>query len=73
MRALQPLTLTVGPGEAFGLLGPNGAGKTTLVKLLLGLVRPTEGRAEILGVDVGRPEARLPTASCPRATASRRS
>ena len=52
-------------GEAFGLLGPNGAGKTTLVKLLLGLVRPTEGRAEILGVDVGRPEARLPTGFLP--------
>ncbi|HEX8386730.1 MAG TPA: ABC transporter ATP-binding protein [Rubricoccaceae bacterium] len=63
--ALHPLTLTVGPGEVFGLLGPNGAGKTTFVKLLLGLVKPTAGTAEVLGVDVGRPEARVPTGYLP--------
>ena len=65
VHALRPLSITVGPGETFGLLGPNGAGKTTLVKLLLGLVRPTEGHAEILGVDVRRPEARVRTGFLP--------
>jgi ABC-2 type transport system ATP-binding protein len=39
------------PGEAFGYLGPNGAGKTTTIRLLLGLHRPTAGRAELFGVD----------------------
>ena len=63
--ALQPLTLAVEAGETFGLLGPNGAGKTTLVKLLLGLTHATGGRAEILGVDVTKPEARLPTGFLP--------
>ena len=65
VTALQPLTLTVGPGETFGLLGPNGAGKTTFVKLLLGLVRPTSGAAEVLGVDVRDPAARVPTGFLP--------
>ena len=65
VHALRPLTLSVGAGEVFGLLGPNGAGKTTLIKLLLGLARPTAGAAEILGVDVARPEARLPTGYLP--------
>ncbi len=63
--ALQPLTLSVEAGETFGLLGPNGAGKTTLIKLLLGLTHATAGHAEILGVDVARPEARLPTGFLP--------
>ena len=48
-RALDRLTLGVEPGEVFGFLGPNGAGKTTTLKLLLNLVFPTSGRAEILG------------------------
>jgi ABC-2 type transport system ATP-binding protein len=48
-RALDHLTLAVGQGEVFGFLGPNGAGKTTTLKLLLQLVYPTSGRAEILG------------------------
>ena len=65
VTALHPLTMTVAAGETFGLLGPNGAGKTTLVKLLLGLVKPTGGTAEILGVDVSRPEARVPTGFLP--------
>ncbi len=58
VEALRPLTLAVEPGETFGLLGPNGAGKTTLVKLLLGLARPTAGRATLFGRDVADPEAR---------------
>ena len=52
-RALDRLTLQVEPGEVFGFLGPNGAGKTTTLKLLLQLVFPTSGRAEILGRPVG--------------------
>jgi len=52
-RALDRLTLQVDPGEVFGFLGPNGAGKTTTLKLLLQLVFPTSGRAEILGRPVG--------------------
>ncbi len=52
-RALDGLTLAVEPGEIFGFLGPNGAGKTTTLKLLMQLVFPTAGRAEILGRPVG--------------------
>jgi ABC-2 type transport system ATP-binding protein len=52
-RALDGLTLHVTPGEVFGFLGPNGAGKTTTLKLLLQLVFPTAGRADILGRPVG--------------------
>jgi len=51
--ALDSLTLDVGQGEIFGFLGPNGAGKTTTLKLLMQLVYPTSGRAEILGKPVG--------------------
>jgi ABC-2 type transport system ATP-binding protein len=51
--ALEDLTLHVGQGEVFGFLGPNGAGKTTTLKLLLQLIFPTSGRAEILGRPVG--------------------
>jgi ABC-2 type transport system ATP-binding protein len=49
--ALDSLDLTVRPGEVYGYLGPNGAGKTTTIRLLLGLHRPTAGRAELFGVD----------------------
>jgi ABC-2 type transport system ATP-binding protein len=49
--ALAPLDLEVPPGEVLGCLGPNGAGKTTTIRLLLGLIRATAGRAEIFGVD----------------------
>jgi ABC-2 type transport system ATP-binding protein len=52
-RALDALTLEVRPGEVFGFLGPNGAGKTTTIKLLMQLVFPTAGRAEILGRPAG--------------------
>jgi len=47
-RALDHLDLSVEDGEIFGLIGPNGAGKTTTLKLLMGLVFPSEGRASIL-------------------------
>ncbi len=49
--ALDALDLTVQPGEVYGYLGPNGAGKTTTIRLLLGLHRPSAGRAELFGVD----------------------
>jgi ABC-2 type transport system ATP-binding protein len=49
--ALDGLDLELQPGEVYGYLGPNGAGKTTTIRLLLGLLRPTAGRAELFGVD----------------------
>ena len=52
-RALDRLTLAVERGEVFGFLGPNGAGKTTTLKLLMQLIAPTAGRAEILGKPAG--------------------
>lgn len=53
VTSLKQCNLSVQPGETFGLLGPNGAGKTTLLKLLLGIVRPTSGRATLLGQPIG--------------------
>lgn len=54
VKALVGLDLDVAEGEVLGYLGPNGAGKTTTIRLLLGLLRPTSGRAEIFGLDVQR-------------------
>ena len=51
VAALSDLTIQVAPGEIFGFLGPNGAGKTTAIRLLLGFLHPTAGRAEVLGLD----------------------
>jgi ABC-2 type transport system ATP-binding protein len=51
-QAVRSLDLEVHHGEVFGFLGPNGAGKTTTIRMCLGLVRPTSGRALILGRDV---------------------
>ena len=51
--SLKSCSLTVYQGETFGLLGPNGAGKTTLLKLLLAIMRPTEGRGLLLGQPLG--------------------
>ena len=48
---VDELTLTVTAGEVLGFLGPNGAGKSTTLRLLLGLIRPSAGRAQIFGVD----------------------
>ena len=52
-RALDRLSLDIEAGEVFGFLGPNGAGKTTTLKLLMQLIYPTSGHAEILGCPVG--------------------
>ncbi len=51
VRALKALDLEIYKGEIFGLLGPNGSGKTTTIKLLLGLLFPTDGQALVLGKD----------------------
>ena len=52
LRAVDDLDLCVAPGQVYGFLGPNGAGKTTTIRMLLGLVRPSSGQVEVLGVDV---------------------
>lgn len=50
-HAVRSLSLSVAPGEVFGFLGPNGAGKTTALRILMGLLVPSAGRARILGMD----------------------
>jgi ABC-type multidrug transport system ATPase subunit len=50
-HGLFDLDLEVPEGQAFGYLGPNGAGKTTTIRLLMGLIHPTRGRATIFGLD----------------------
>jgi len=52
VRAVDGLSLEVSTGEVFGFLGPNGAGKTTTIKLLVGLLRPDQGRLLLDGIDV---------------------
>ena len=53
-RGLTGLDLEVHQGEVYGFLGPNGAGKTTTIRLLLDLIRPTAGRATVMGLDPRR-------------------
>ncbi len=49
--AVDQISFSVNPGEVFGWLGPNGAGKTTTIRMLLGLLKPTSGKASVLGMD----------------------
>ncbi len=66
-EAVSDVSISVSPGAIHGLLGPNGAGKTTTLKMLLGLVRPTSGRFEILGVPADKPGARARLGFLPEA------
>ncbi len=54
LRAVDHLDLCIRSGELYGFLGPNGAGKTTSIKMMIGLLRPTDGTAEIGGYDITR-------------------
>ncbi|CAN5745585.1 N/A [soil metagenome] len=64
-RALDGLTLNVEPGQIFGFLGGNGAGKTTTIKILMSLLFPTEGSAQILGSDISDVSMRSRIGYCP--------
>jgi ABC-2 type transport system ATP-binding protein len=57
--AVDDLTLAIGDGEVFGFLGPNGAGKTTTIRMLTGLLHPTDGTATVAGLSVDRETARV--------------
>ena len=59
VHALTDLSMDVRRGEVFGLLGPNGSGKTTIIRILLGLLRPTSGRATLGGFDCWRESLRV--------------
>lgn len=54
VRALEGVSLDVGPGEALGVIGPNGSGKTTLINVITGFVRPDVGRVSFRGTDITR-------------------
>jgi ABC-2 type transport system ATP-binding protein len=56
--AVKSLTLQIQQGEVFGFLGPNGAGKTTSIKMLVGLITPTSGKAALLGAPIGNRSTR---------------
>jgi ABC-2 type transport system ATP-binding protein len=59
LTAVHDLGFTVGDGEIFGLLGPNGAGKTTTVRMLAGLIAPSEGSVRINGLELGPDSQRI--------------
>ena len=58
VEAVKDLNLTIDQGEIFGFLGPNGAGKSTTIKLLMGLIAPSTGRAKIMGTEMGSHRSR---------------
>jgi ABC-2 type transport system ATP-binding protein len=57
--AVEGVSFSVAKGDFFALLGPNGAGKTTLIKMLMGFVRPDNGRISIKGIPAGEPRSRI--------------
>ena len=63
IRALDDLSIEVPTGSVFGFLGPNGAGKTTTIRLLLGLLEPTQGGAQVVGFDTVRQADEIRTRS----------
>lgn len=70
LKAVDDLTLDLPTGGVAGLVGPNGSGKSTLIRMLLGLIKPTSGQAEILGRLIAassRPPC-FPTPSCSSST-----
>lgn len=58
-RGIIDLNLTVREGEFFGFIGPNGAGKSTTIRTLLGLIAPTSGQAQVLGMDIGKDKEKI--------------
>jgi ABC-2 type transport system ATP-binding protein len=68
VQAVRGLDLSVEKGRIFGLLGPNGSGKTTTILMLLGLLKPTAGEAQVLGRPAGHKEARRRTGFLPEET-----
>ncbi|MDX2132173.1 MAG: ABC transporter ATP-binding protein [Planctomycetota bacterium] len=58
-RGVDDVTLSIGAGTLYGFLGPNGAGKTTTIRVLLGFLRASSGRATVLGLDCWRDSARV--------------
>ena len=58
-RGIDRLNLTVEAGDFFGFIGPNGAGKSTTVRTLLGLIAPTSGQAQVLGLDIARDQKEI--------------
>ena len=59
IRGIDQVSLTVAQGEFFGFIGPNGAGKSTTIRTLLGLIRPTGGKAQILGLDIEKEKEKI--------------
>ena len=58
-RGIEGVSLAVARGDVFGFIGPNGAGKSTTIRALLGLVRPSAGRGQIFGLDIGKDRERI--------------
>lgn len=58
-RGVIDLNLTVEEGEFFGFIGPNGAGKSTTIRTLLGLISPTSGQAQVLGMDISKEKNKI--------------
>ena len=59
LRAVNELNLEIPEGEIFALVGPNGAGKTTAIKMILGILPPTEGTLEVLGWDIPKQQRKI--------------
>ena len=72
VEALRGLTLQVPAGSIYGFLGRNGAGKTTTIKVLLGMARPTSGRALVFGLPAGAPGTSVEAAAASASSATRR-